>query len=133
MLESVEYVWFAVAIAVMVGMAWLGFRIEPHHVGREGRKILCMGQLLTAHGEPVTRWRETKLLVLGNGRVQAEQRRFLRRRSALWRVTAESDDPPRKRAVFLLRAHDAHAGGDLLAVKMPATSRAVEILRSEIG
>ncbi len=126
---AVEVVWFVVALAVMGGMAYLGTRIEPHHVSRDGKRILCVAQLLAHDGQPVGRWRETKLHVLDNGKLAVEQRRFLRRRGSLWRVLAEAETPPKRRAVFLLRYDDSSIGTDMLAVKMPTSSRAVGILR----
>lgn len=128
-----DVVWFLLAVAAMVGLAWLGFRIEPHHVSKDGRRILCNAQLLGPHGEQLTRWRETKVMVLEDERrVVVEQRRFLRRRASLWRVIAESDAPPRKRAVFLLQPADPADGTEMLALRLPASSRGNDILRAKL-
>jgi hypothetical protein len=127
-----EVVWFVLAIAAMVGLAWLGYQIEPHHVSKNGRRILCNAQLLSESGEPLTRWRETKLMLLDDDRVVAEQRRLFRRRSAVWKVAGESDAPPRKRAVFLLTSADPADGPEMLALRLPASSRANELLRARL-
>lgn len=130
---GMEVVWFLLAVALMVGLAWLGYQIEPHHVSKDGRRILCNAQLLSEHGEQLTRWRETKVLVLDDNRVVVEQRRFLRRRSGLWKVVAESDAPPRRRAVFLLRNADPVDGPEMLALRLPASSRGNDILRAQLA
>ncbi|MEX0847913.1 MAG: hypothetical protein WD023_09060 [Ilumatobacteraceae bacterium] len=130
---EMDVVWLVLAVAVMVGLAWLGFRIEPHHVSKDGRRILCNAQLLTQHGEQLTRWRETKVLVLGENRLVVEQRRFFRRRSGIWTVVAESDAPPRKRAVFLLKTANPVDGPEMLALRLPANSRGNEILRTQLA
>lgn len=128
-----DVVWFLLAVAVMVGLAWLGFKIEPHHVSKDGRRILCNAQLLSQHGEQLTRWRETKVLVLDDNRVVVEQRRFFKRRSSMWKVVGESDAPPRKRAVFLLKNANPADGPEMLALKLPSNSRGNEILRAQLA
>ena len=128
-----DVVWLLLAVALMVGLAWLGFKIEPHHVSKDGRRILCNAQLLSQHGEQLTRWRETKVLILGDNRVVVEQRRFLRRRSGLWKVVAESDTPPRRRAVFLLRTVNPADGPEMLALRLPDSSRGNDILRAQLA
>ncbi|MEZ5248022.1 MAG: hypothetical protein R2713_02050 [Ilumatobacteraceae bacterium] len=62
-----EYVWLALAVAVMVFLAWVGFRIEPHWVSKDRSRFICNAQLLTEQGEPVGRFRETKILVEPTG------------------------------------------------------------------
>lgn len=125
-----ELLWALLAIAVCVLLAWVGFRIEPHWVSKDGTRFLCNGQLLDAKGEPLTRWRETKVLVGTGGQVQIEQKRFLRRRASFWTVAAESPEPPRKRAVFVLRGHDDAGVSAMFALRLPASSRAVPVLRA---
>lgn len=128
-----DVVWFLLAVAVMVGLAWLGLKIEPHHVSKDGRRILCNAQLLSQHGEQLTRWRETKVLVLDDNRVVVEQRRFFRRRSGMWKVVGESDAPPRKRTVFLLKNANPADGPEMLALKLPSNSRGNDILRAQLA
>ncbi|MCB1000114.1 MAG: hypothetical protein KDB40_12525 [Acidimicrobiales bacterium] len=124
-----EYVWLALAVAVMVFLAWVGFRIEPHWVSKDRSRFICNAQLLTEQGEPVGRFRETKILVEPTGELLVDQRKLFRRRMSAWRLVAESDDPPRRRAVFLLRGHDAQHRPAMLAVRVPATSPIVPTLR----
>ena len=64
--SAVEYVWLALAVAVMAGLAWVGFRIEPHWVAKDHSRFLCNAQLMTERGDPVGRFKETKILVEPN-------------------------------------------------------------------
>ena len=123
----------AVAIAVCLLMAWLGFRIEPHWVSKDGRRFLCNAQHLTAKGEPQTRWRETRCVINNASQVQVDEKRFLRRTSTFWNVVSRSDSPPRGREVFLLSGHDGAGAPALLAVRLPKKSRAVTALAGMIS
>lgn len=124
-----EFVWFVLAVAAMAAMAWLGLRIEPHWVAKNGRRMLCMGQLLSPKGETLTRWRETKVFLAAPGEVHVEQKMKLRRRASSWSIQGESTSPPRKRVVFLLRGYDLDGAPALLALKLPVSSKGVDILR----
>ncbi len=128
-----EYVWLVLAVAVMAGLAWLGFRIEPHWVAKDRSRFLCNAQLLTERGDPVGRFRETKILVESNGEMLVDQRKRLRRSMSSWRVVAESETPPHNRSVFLLRGHDPHGVPAMLAVRLPAKSPMAPKLREFIG
>lgn len=121
--------WFALAIAVCALLAWIGFRIEPHWVSKDGQRFLCAGQRLTVKGDPLGRWRETRVILYDDGRVQVDQKRFMRRSSTHWKVSAEATDPPRGKAVFLLEGFDAQAAPILLALRLPADSRAIPRVR----
>ncbi|MFN8020021.1 MAG: hypothetical protein U0Q03_00715 [Acidimicrobiales bacterium] len=127
-----EYVWLVVALAVMAFLAWLGFRIEPHWVAKDRSRFICNAQLMTEHGDPLGRFRETKVLVEPNGEMLVDQRRFFRRHMSAWRVVGESESPPRNRAVFLLRGHDPKGVAAMLAVRVPAKSPAIPILRDAL-
>lgn len=127
---GMEFFWLVLALAAMAGMAWLGLRIEPHWVSKDGRRILCMGQVLSPKGDPLTRWRETKVFLAGHKQVHVEQKRRLRRRATTWSLEGESSAPPRRRAVFVLRGHDIDGSPAMMTLKMPASSRAVEVLRA---
>lgn len=125
-----DWLWGVAALVAVGLLAWLGFRIEPHWVSKDASRFLCNGQLMSHLGEPVSRWRETRVLVDPSGQVQIDQKRFpFRRDSAMWSVTAESPDPPKGRAVFLLRGHDAAGQTQLLAIRLPTKSRAIPVLR----
>jgi hypothetical protein len=126
--DVVDVLWLLLAISICVLLAWLGIRIEPHWVSRDGCRFLCGGQTLSVQGEPMARWRETRVIVGTNGNLQVDQKRFMRRTSSSWTVEGESPTPPRGKRVFLLRGHDEKGQAILLALRMPAKSRAVTIL-----
>lgn len=120
-------------IAAMALLAWIGFRIEPHWVSKDARRFLCSGQFMNHLGLPMGRWRETKVIVPPDGLVVIDQKRFMKHNSSAWSLTGESPDPPKGRAVFLLSGHDAHGQKQMLALKLPAKSRAIPILREALA
>ena len=129
-----EYVWLALAVAVMAFFTWFGFRIEPHWVAKDLSRFIGNAQLMTDKGEPVGRFRETRVLIEPNGEMFIDQRRFMRRRdSSVFRLMAESDDPPRSRAVFVMRGHTKDGTPALLAIRVPARSRIAPHLRAMLA
>ena len=50
--------WLLLAIAVCAGLVYLGYRIEPHHVTKDGSRFLCTGQWISAEGDLEGRRRE---------------------------------------------------------------------------
>lgn len=125
----VDWLWGIAAVAIMGLLAWAGFRIEPHWVSKDGHRFLCSGQLLSHLGEPLGRWRETRIIVDRDGQIQVDQKRLLRRKSSMWALSGESPDPPKRRSVFLLRGHDADGQTRMLALRLPTKSRAIPVLR----
>lgn len=67
-------------------------------------------------------------MVQADGQLQVEQKRFMRRTTTFWRIEARDLDAPPRKAVFLLRGHDEHGLPIVLALRMPAGSRAVAIM-----
>jgi hypothetical protein len=126
----VDLAWLLLAVALCGGLAWLGLRIEPHHVSKDGKRIICQSQRLDDLGDPTGRGTETNVRITIDRTLDVTQKRFLRRTQGYWEVVAESPSPPRGRAIFLLRGRDDHS--DLLTLRMPAKSRAVEELRALI-
>ena len=128
-----DWLWTILAIAVMGLLAWVGFRIEPHWSSKDGRRFLCSGQLLSTRGEPLGRWRETNVSITADGSFHIEQKRMmLRRHGSTWTMATESDDPPRKRAVFLLTGHDDDGRPAMMALKVPDDSKALPVLRAQV-
>jgi len=128
----VELLGVVAVVAVCGGLMWVATRIEPHWVSKDGRRFLCNAQQIDlASAQPTTRWHETRVIVGDAGDLQVDQKRFpLRRSTTFWRVEAESPDPPRGKALFLLRGHDATGQAALLAIRVPRSSRAVAVLRT---
>lgn len=130
-----EYLWLLGSIAVCVGLAWIALKIEPHWVSRDGRRMLCMGQLLDTTGTPRGRWRETRVIIPTSGQLQVDQKRLLKRSTSFWSLEQQAppSSPRTRKAVFLLRGHDADGSAALLALKLPANSRAVPLLQERLG
>ena len=40
----VDAFWMLLAIALCAGLIYVGYRIEPHRVSRDGTRFLCTGQ-----------------------------------------------------------------------------------------
>jgi hypothetical protein len=126
----VDVVWTLLALVICGGLIWFGLRIEPHWAARDGRSFICRSQVLTRNGDPLSRWSEARVTVTGDDNVDVVQKQFFRRRRSRWQVAAESQEPPRGRAIFLL--HGFEDRSQVMTLKLPATSRAVPVLRSLI-
>lgn len=126
-------------IAIGTVLVWFAFRLEPHWVSKDGRRFICKGQLMDRHGNTHGGWHEYRVRVAETDphdsdrpEVHAARRGIMgRRQRGVWRVTARSQDPPRRKAVFLL--HPATGAEFMLALRMPARSRAADTLDSLIG
>ena len=128
MLWPVDYVWIALIAAVMAGMWWVGYRMEPHWVSRDGTRILCTAQELEG-GQPLGRPRETRIFVTPDGVLYVTQKRMLRRRSSAWTLVGKSPDPPRRLQVYVAQQRtDGHAAPVHLAIRIPAKSRCIATL-----
>ena len=124
-----QFVWLLLAIAVCVGAGWFAFHMEPHWVSKDGARFLTVGQKLDDRGEQLTRWREMRVIVARTGRIEVEEKRFMRRHLSYWTLEAEAPEAPRRKVVFVLRGHDDRGVPILLSLRMPASSRAVGVLR----
>ena len=121
--------WVVVPLVVVAGLYWLSFQIEPHWVAKDGKRFLCNTMPITARGDAEGRPKETRVVVLDSGRLKLSQRRVMRRTlDEVWIVAGKSDNPPKKRAVYLLNAEGDDGSGGQLALQLPANSRAVPIL-----
>lgn len=123
-----DLVWLVVAVALCGSLAWFGMRIEPHWVSKDGRRFICQSQLVTPHGDALGRWRETRVEITPDDELCVIQKRLFRRQRSYWELAAESPDPPRRRAIFLLRGRDDTTS--MLTLRMPAKSRALDGLRA---
>lgn len=117
-------------VTVVVGglVIWLAMRIEPHWVSKDGQRFICRGQIVDDRGNTHGRWNEYRFRVTPDGLVAGARRSLLNRGRAGegWRVIARSDAPPRRKAIFLLQ--DPIEPRNMLALRMPANSRAVGVL-----
>lgn len=114
-------------VAIGGALVWAAFRMEPHWSSRDGSRWICRGQLIDDHGNTQGRWHEYRFRVTDDGEIAATRRSFIGRAgTGLWKVVARSSDPPNRKAVFLL--HPVRDAGAMMAVRMPASSRAVDTL-----
>ena len=122
-----ELLGFLATIAVGGAVIWLALRIEPHWVSKDGQRFICRAQLIDDRGNTHGRWNEYRFRITPEGLVAGGRRSLLSRSTGGgWRVVARSDAAPRGKAVFLLQDPvDTH---NMLALRMPANSRAVDVL-----
>lgn len=129
---AMDWLLSGLAIAVLAAMAWGAYHLEPHWASKDGTRCLCSGQMLSSRGEPDGRWRETRVFIGQHGHVQVDQKRFMRRASSAWTLTAESPSPPKRRVLFLLSSEGGDGPPQMLALKLPTNSRAVPVLREAL-
>lgn len=123
-----EVLWVALALVACLAIGYLGYRIEPHHVSKDGHRFLSVGQLLSTHGDPEGRRREVWIRVLPDGQLQVDTKRRLRREVTHWSLEGKSPDPPPKREVYVLRTISNLGAMQRMTIKMPSKSRAVQTL-----
>jgi hypothetical protein len=125
---AVDYVWIALIIAVMGGMWWVAYRMEPHWSSRDGRRFMCTAQEII-DGTPVGHPRETRVMISPDGGLFVTQKRLMRRRSSQWHLIGKSPDPPRKLQVYVAQHRpEGNAPVTYLAIRIPAKSRCVALL-----
>ncbi|HEX4983926.1 MAG TPA: hypothetical protein VFV63_19630 [Ilumatobacteraceae bacterium] len=123
-----DLLWIVGFVAVLAGLYYVAFRIDPHWVSKDGHRFVCHGQLVDRYGNTLQTWREFRFEVIDHKRMFARRRsRWTRRNEGVWRVAAKSDNPPKNREVYLLASADSD-NTDQMAIRVPASSRAVEIL-----
>ena len=123
----VDALWLVLAIAVCAGMFYVGYRIEPHRVSKDGRRFLCTGQWISAHGENEGRRREVWISVLSSGQLEVDVKKRVHREVATWALEGKGSTPPPKRTAYVLRTLSEGATQRMI-LTMPAKSRAVGIL-----
>lgn len=123
-----DLLWIVGFVAVLAGLYYVAFRIDPHWVSKDGHRFVCHGQLVDRYGNTLQNWREFRFEVIEHKRIFARRRsRWTRRNEGVWRVSAKSDNPPKNREVYLLASADSD-NTDQMAIRLPASSRAVEVL-----
>jgi hypothetical protein len=124
----VDVLWMLVAIAVCAGLLYLGYRIEPHHVSRDGSRFLCTGQWLSVQGGTDGRKREVWIKVLPKGQLEVDVKRRLRHDVTHWWIEGKAEKPPPRREVYVLRTTNVLGQTERMTIKVPSKSRAVPIL-----
>ena len=121
------------AVAVCAGLLYAGYRIEPHHVSKDGSRFLTSGQWISNHGEPTGRRREVWVRVLPGGQLQVDVKRRMRHDVTHWSIEGKSAEPPPRRAVYVLHSISHLGTTQRMTIKVPAKSRAVSILDEAIA
>ena len=137
-----------IAIAAGCGlMLWAAFRLEPHWVSKDAQRMVCYGQSLDRKGTSNGPWREFRVAKVGDDTLEIRPRRGSLSTAArdtlttprgkvhkrlpkasYWKVAGASETPPKRRAVYFLDG--AHEPGlpEMLALRMPANSKAIPML-----
>jgi len=124
----VQVLWIVLAIVVCVAVAYLGYRIEPHHVNKDATRFLTTSQQISAQGDNEGRRHEAWIRVLADGQLQVDSKRRLHHEVTHWSLEGKSPDPPPKREVYVLRTINNVGGLQRMTIKLPAKSRAVKTL-----
>jgi hypothetical protein len=121
-----DLLWAVGTIVVLVGMLIVAYRMEPHWVSRDGQRFLCNAQPLDELGNRMGRWREMRVTIMSDGRLNVAKRALVMgRANGYWELRAKSPTPPRGKVVYLLANPTEDKASDLLAIRLPAKSRAI--------
>ena len=136
-------------LGVCVLMLWASYKIEPHWVSKNGNRVICYGQALTHRGESLGRWRELRINKVGDDAVEVlprrgsliverptgdamrvsgllGRRRF--RRPTYWKVAGQPPTAVRNRVVYMLDGNDEPGMPAMIAIRVPAKSKAIPML-----
>lgn len=125
---SVDVLLLIVATAVCAALLYLGYRIEPHHVSRDGSRFLCTGQWLSEQGDVDGRKREVWVKVKPRGQLEVDVKRRLRHDVTQWWIEGKAAKPPPRREVYVLRTTNILGQTERMTIKVPSKSRAVPVL-----
>jgi hypothetical protein len=124
----VDLFWLLLALAVCGALVYLGYRIEPHHVNKDGSRFLCTGQWISAEGDLDGRRREVWVDVEQSGQLRVDVKIRLRHDVTHWWIEGKSPKPPRRRTVYALRTINILGGVERMTIQLPTRSRAVRVL-----
>ena len=128
MLCAVEVVWIILIVALMVGLWWFAYRMEPHWSSKDGKRFLCGAQEMQG-GEPIGPRRETRVVVLPDGLLFISQKHLMRRKHSRWMIAGKSPSPPRKMHIYLAQLReDGQKIPSFLALRIPENSKCVSLL-----
>ena len=129
---AVQYVWLVVAVAALGGMWWIGYRMEPHWVSKDGQRFMCGAQEFF-HGQLGGHPRETHVAFLPGGTLHITQKRMMRRQRTLWNLIGKSADPPKGLEIYVAQQSvDGVAKSEMLALRIPKKSKCIAILDAEL-
>lgn len=130
---AVQYVWLVVALVVMGGMWWIGYRMEPHWVSKDGERFVCGAQEFF-HGSLAGHPRETQVAIMAGGTLHITQKKVMRRQRSLWLLVGKSADPPKNLEIYVAQQTvDGVATPTMLALRIPKKSKCVAMLDAELA
>jgi len=128
MLCGVDYVYLVLIIAVMAGLWWVAYRMEPHWASKDGSRMLCTVQELRDDGT-TSRPKEARVLVTASGLIQITRKQAMRRRTINCTMVGKSPKPPRNLELYVVQERvDGKQLPDLIALRVPPKSRAIPVL-----
>jgi hypothetical protein len=142
----------AAVLAVCGLLLWLSYKIEPHWVSKNGDRLICYGQGITRDGEASGRWRELRISRVRDDTVEVRPRRgslavdrptgnSMRmpaslgrhrhvRKATYWKVAGQQPSPVRNRVLYMLDGNNEPSMPEMIAIRVPKTSRAIPMLDS---
>jgi len=128
MLSAVDILWFVLFGAVMAGLWWFAFRMDPHYSSKDGTRFLCHGQEMI-EGQANGRRKETRVTVLPDGVLLCSQKRYARRNDAQWAIVGKTHDAKRHKDVYVARQFkDGKWLPQQLTLSIPSKSRVIPVL-----
>lgn len=125
---QVDYLWFALFVAIVGGLWFLAYRIEPHYSSKDGKRFLCTAQVISL-GKTVGRAKETRVIILADGTLGVTQKVLMRRTVTDWVLIGTQPDAPKRYRVYVAnRVEDGVRQVDLMALRIPVKSRVVPLL-----
>lgn len=120
-----DVLWVTIPLVVCAAMIYAAVRIEPHWASKDGTRFLTTAEVIDGRGEATERRREVRGAIRNDGVVMLARRSLLRTTTQEMRVAAKSAHPPRRKAVYLLDTIPPSSDGAKMALRLPASSRAV--------
>ena len=128
---AVEFLWLLGLLVVMGGMWWIGYRMEPHWVSKDGQRFMCGAQEFF-HGQLGGHPRETQVAFVAGGALHITQKRMLRRQRSLWTLIGKSSDPPKGLEIYVAQEKVDGVAKQMLALRIPKKSKCIALLDAEL-
>lgn len=114
-------------------MWWVGYRMEPHWVSKDGQRFMCGAQEFF-HGQLGGHPRETQVAFLPDGALHITQKRMMRRQRSLWKLVGRAADPPKGLEIYVAQQSiDGVKTQTMLALRIPKKSSCIAVLDAELA
>ena len=111
------------------GLLYLAYRIEPHWVSKDGRRFLTTSEHIDRFGNVVGRRREVRGAFLADGGIVLSRRSLVAHDEAASGASGPSHLGRHAASeLYVLSAVPPDPDGDLLALRVPSSSRLVAML-----